>query len=173
MAIRLEFIERSLVNVDKQYRKAFNQVLIEEASDAILKLQAASPVGATQELRNNWRLIYPRRQTVTFDVEYKIENTASNSYNRIFGRAPGLMPPNAPIERWVAFKFNLSGTPLKRRTLAIRKKIGREGTERYKESVAGVPNKLGINRDLKVEPGSILDQMEVNIGTKLNNLKLR
>lgn len=172
MSIRLEFIKESLGTVDREYRKSFNQILIEEANDAIAQLQAASPVGATQELRNNWRLIYPRRQTVTFDVEYKLENTASNAYNRVFGRAPGTMPPNAPIERWVAFKYNLSGARLKRRTYAIRRKIGREGTERYKEGIAGIPNQLGIKRDLSVEPGSPLDLMELNIAIRLNNLKL-
>lgn len=172
MSIRLEFIEKSLGSVDREYRKAFNQILVEEASDAIAQLQAASPVGATQELRNNWRLIYPRRQTVTFDVEYKLENTATNAYNRIFGRAPGAMPPNAPIERWVAYKYNLSGARLRSRTYAIRRKIGREGTERYKQGLAGTPNQLGIKRDLSVEPGSALDVMELNIVIRLNNLKL-
>lgn len=49
------------------------------------------------------------------------------------GRAPGKMPPIAPIEEWVKAKMGLSGAQARGAAFAIATKISQEGTTWYQQ----------------------------------------
>lgn len=96
-----------------------------DAEGAVLR---ATPVGATGHLRQS--------------VTHEFSGAGLGFAGRVFsgdvpvkvvaveeGRAPGRMPPAAPIELWVARKLGLGGKELKSATFLIRRAIGRRGTK--------------------------------------------
>jgi hypothetical protein len=166
MSFRFEFLETDLRSLDRDFRRRVNEVINTETASAVRLAAAATPKGVDEKLASSWAVIDARRQTVTFDVEYKIVNTDPDAYNKLFGRGAGKFPPIAPLERWVKFKFGGNPTQVKQATYLVRRKISRFGTDRFSQ-----PSLVGLNRDLSYTPGGIFDQMEQRINAGLDNLR--
>lgn len=60
-------------------------------------------------------------------------NGLDYTYQLVNGRAPGRMPPIAPLEKWAGYKLGLFGAQAKSAAFAIAKKIAEEGTDYYPE----------------------------------------
>lgn len=60
------------------------------------------------------------------------------------GRAPGRMPPVSAIEAWARAKGLTFSTPRQARSwaFAVARKIGRQGTRRYRAAIAGTPTDI-------------------------------
>lgn len=58
-------------------------------------------------------------------------NGRDYTYQLVNGRAPGKMPPIAPLEKWVGYKLGIFGSQAKSAAFAIAKKIADEGTDYY------------------------------------------
>ncbi len=167
--LRLELEGKTLGDLDSQFRKKTNDIFNEAANEAVAELRAASPVGATSQLKNSWRVIPARRQSASFDTQVVVTNDAPSAFNRIFGRGPGLQPPIQPLERWIEAKQpQLEPKVVKRRAYALARRIAREGTQRYKTQA----EPLGFSRNGEFRPGSIMDVAQKRIRSKLEVLNL-
>lgn len=167
-AIRIELKSRNNTTLERSIRDRTTQIFNEAADEAVEALRRDSPVGATLELRERWRVIPARRSTVGFDTTVVIQNTADRAYNRLFGRPPGTPPPIAPLERWVEAK-RPEVTDSRKLARAIAIKIGKLGTERYRENQPV----LGINRDLTYQYDSPVAEAQRRINFELKRLKLK
>lgn len=138
------------------------QVIVDEMLVAADELQRRSPVGATGALQSGWDVLEPRRSPVSFEISGSIANNAPRALNRIAGRAPGTMPPIAPIKAWAAAK----GLPPKA-AWAIAKKISQTGTQRWRDR----ENFAGIDSRGRIGPDSPIRAAEARIREKVNQLK--
>lgn len=131
--------------------------------DAADEFQKNSVIGATSALKNSWDITAPRKESVTFDINASIVNTSEAARYRIAGRGAGKPPKIQPLVDWVEAKGIAVGSSARSIAFAIRAKIAREGTERYK---AG-NNWVGINNKGDRIPGGRLEQIEREIAEKL------
>lgn len=159
-------VSNSLLNLSDKFqgenRAIYNEVLEATAAD----LRARSPVGATSELKSGWTVIAARRAIGS--LRASIVNRAPGARFRIVGRGPGKMPPREPIEKWVVAKGGGSAAERRSRVYLIRRKIAREGTDRWKDN----DNFLGINRDQPVNEAEIFQRAKQEIINRVNNIKL-
>ena len=165
---RLNVTQSTPVNLDAPFRKRINEIFNKHALDAADKLQQNSPVGATGDLSKGWDIIPARRQSSSFDVSVNVINNVPNALNRIVGRAPGKFPPEAPILAWVQKKLKPEPKRAKGIAFVIRRKIAREGTQRWKAK----QNFAGLDLKGKPLPGSPIAKAEAKIAAELNQLKL-
>lgn len=113
--------QRAPQEVQADLAQLIVQALVETEGTVVRE----TPVGATGHLR----------QSITHDT------SASGLAGRVYatdvplkvasvehGRAPGRMPPRAPIELWVRRKLGLWGPDLASAVFLIRRAIGRRGT---------------------------------------------
>ena len=148
-----------------QVRDVFNR----NADRAVEELRSGSPVGATRQLQEGWQSTPARKSGNVSEVSVKITNTAPNAYYRIAGRGPGGFPPSAPIEAWVRAKSLASGEKeVRSRAFLIRRKIAREGTERWKAK----RNWAGLLIGGKFAADSPVAKAENRIRKELKKLKL-
>lgn len=166
--IRLEFLRTDTRNFYREYREKSNAIIKKHTETARQLLEDNSPEDLGV-FKDSWKIIPPRRQTVTSNTEFKIVNTDEKAFNKFFGRDSGLMPPQAPIENWVRRKITTSDRKeIKRVTFLVRRSIALGGTSRYRDLSV-----LGIRKDLSYESNSIIDNMEKAITTELNELNLQ
>lgn len=138
---RASFVQ-TLKKVNDNYQKTFRTILNEEANTLANILKNKSPVGATKQLKNGWKVIPARKRSNTLTVAVTIDNTSANSINRIAGRPPGKMPPSNALIPWVRIKLGISGDRAKGVAFVIARAIGKKGTRRYRSG----KNVLGLNR---------------------------
>lgn len=138
---RASFVQ-ALKTVNEGYQVAFRQILNEEAKTLVDTLKAKSPVGATGQLKNGWKIVPARRQRNQLTVQVSVDNTSQNSINRIAGRPPGRMPPSNALVPWVRAKLGISGSRARGVAYVIARAIGKRGTKRYQSG----ENVLGLNR---------------------------
>ena len=145
-------------------RKGVYDAYTDALLDAADEFQKGSPVGATKQLKSSWQVQNsPRQVAFGFEVTSNIINTSEAARNRIAGRPPGTPPPVQPLVDWVEAKGIAVGSSARSIAFAIRAKIAREGTERYK---AG-NNWVGINNKGDRIPGGRLEQIEREIADKI------
>lgn len=167
--IRLKFLRTDIKAVRDSYRKEVNKVINFEVNSAIAELIQETPVGVDGLLANSWKAIAARRQTVTFDIEYKIDNNDPLAFEKLFGRQAGRFPPVQPLERWVAAVINpTEDKDIRPIAFLVQRKIGRKGTDR-----SNLPAVLGIRRDLTYLPGSIIDRMQQRIESNLSRINVK
>lgn len=166
--LRLEFLRTDLDSLKTEFRTAVNAVLNQHTNDAVEELRSQSPKGVDSELANSWEAIAARRQTVTFDTEYKVINTDPDAFNKLFGRNAGKFPPVEPLERWVIHVLQPKVSEIRKTTFLVRRKIARKGTERSQQTVV-----LGFRRDMTYEPGSIVDKMQQKIEADLKKITIK
>lgn len=146
-------------------RKGVYDVYTDALLDAAAEFQANSPVGSTRALKESWDVQNsPKKEAVTFTVKSNIINTSDRAVNRIAGRPPGTPPPVEPLVDWVMAK-GLASEAKKARGIAfaIRNKIAKQGTERYKDG----DNWVGIDHKGDRISGGRLEQIEQDIAQKL------
>ena len=165
---RLNISQSTPANLDTKFRKQVNEIFNKHTLDAVDELQRNSPVGATRELKEGWDIVPARRRSSSFDVSVGITNNAPNALNRVVGRAPGKFPPEAPVLAWVKKVIKPEGRKAKGVAFVIRRKIAREGTERWRAK----RNFAGLDLKGKPLPGSPIAKAEARIAAELNELKL-
>lgn len=135
------------IGLDPRLPQQIQRQVAEIVDDEVLELgvtlerespQGVSPVG--QSLASSWDI---RPATVTADgLRASLFNSLPFSFERLAGRGPGRQPPIERLERWARSK-GLN-------PFAVARKIGREGTERFKQGAEG--NILQANPRTKVIP---------------------
>ncbi|MEL6225341.1 MAG: HK97 gp10 family phage protein [Cyanobacteria bacterium J06627_8] len=163
--VRLQVRTSSPSLVDDFVRRS-RTIYDDEALELADRLQQASPVGATGELKAAWDVIPARRQVG--DIRVAVINTADNAYSRIVGRGPGKFPPVEPVEAWVRTKVGGSEEERRRATFLIRRKIAREGTERYKRK----DNILRIQPRETVDKSPLIQETRERIIARINDITL-
>ena len=165
--IRAELTAYTLGQTSGQLRVQCNQIFNNAAQTATEQLKAITPVGATGQLQEGWRVTPARRNTVGFDTTVVISNTAPKAYNRLHGRPGGMAPPIEPLERWVRAKHPEERHP-RRVAKAIAISIAKRGTERWRENKPV----LGLHRDGSIEPDSPIGDAQVEIEKQLLRIRL-
>lgn len=165
--IRAELTSYTIGSTSGQLRSQTNRIFNEAASTALQELKALTPVGATRQLQEGWRVIAARRSTVGFDTTVVIENDAPRAFNRLHGRPGGIAPPIEPLERWVRAKQPDERHP-RRVAKALSVSIAKRGTERWRKNKPV----LGIYRDGKIETDSPIGRAQLEIEKQLLKLKL-
>ncbi len=177
MAIGGELRMRVTVNPGRLASQVMKKGLYDAYIDSLLEVtqefQEKSPIGASRQLIEGWDITSPRKESVTFDINASIVNTAPNARNRIGGRPGGTPPPIGEVGGkegllpWVMAK-GIATNPKKARGIAfaIRRKIMNEGTERFKAK----DNWVGIDHRGKRIPGGRLERAEKEIADKLKKL---
>ena len=168
LQFRLNITQKASSNLDAQFRKRINEIFNSAALDAADELQQNSPVGATRELSSSWDVIPAKRSPIGFEVSVGIANNAPNALNRIVGRAPGRFPSEIPVMAWVAAILKPEARKLKGVTFLVRRKIAREGTQRWKAR----QNFAGLDLRGKPLPGSPIAKAEAKIAAELSQLSL-
>lgn len=148
-----------------QVRGVFNN----RASEAVEELRRGTPEGATGQLAAGWDYVPARKSAGVKEFRTTIVNTAENAQFRIVGRGPGKFPPGAPIEAWVKKKVGGTEREVKSLTYLIRRKIAREGTERWKAK----ENWAGLQPNGKFGPDSPVAKAQVKIAADLKALKIK
>ena len=146
--VRISESLRSLVpDFVAQNRTIYDDELLDLADE----LQRESPVGATGDLKAGWTVVPSRRRIG--EITSSVVNTADDAFFRIVGRGPGKMPPEEPIDAWVRSKGGGSESDRRRRVFLIRRKIAREGTDRWRnqDNILGLKRGEGINQSDKVQ----------------------
>lgn len=108
-----------------RFLKEFGDALNDELVALAVELEALSPKGATGDLARGWDVIPYTRSNQRGEVV----NNADQAFSRIVGRPPGKQPPIQAIAAWARLK----GIP----PYLVARKIGREGTERFKLGIQG------------------------------------
>lgn len=149
------------------WRVKAREVFDQNAARLVQELKKVSPVGASGDLRDGWQAKPARKLGGVGQYSVDVTNTATNSFYRIVGRGPGKMPPKQPILDWVYAK-GLKGKDAERRAFLIRRKISKEGTQRWIEK----DNPIGIRRDGSLSPRSPIIVVQKQIRSELRRLKL-
>lgn len=149
------------------WRVKAREVFDRNAKLLVSELKRVSPVGATGELRDGWVARPARKIPGVGEYSLDVTNTAPNYFYRVVGRGPGRMPPKQPILDWVYSK-GLKGKVAERRAFLIRRKISKEGTQRWIER----DNPIGIRRNGTLSPKSPILAAQKQIDRELRRLKL-
>ena len=147
-----------------ELKKQILQIVQDELSVAVEDLKRNSPVGVTQELKNTWELTTATVNSGEFICS--ILNNSSKPLNRLEGRKPGRQPPSSALEEWVSKKLKVSGKRLKSVAFLVARKIGREGTQRSKET----PKQFDPATGQPVK-NSAIDRALTRIEKKLDTIK--
>ena len=148
-------------------KRGIYDAFVDELLDVADELQQGSPVGATRELIEGWDVQYPRKESVTFNINAKIINKSDRAINRIAGRPPGLPPPIAPLTDWVQVKIEPDRRRARGIAFAISKAIAARGTQRWRDQ----DNWAGLTLEGKYIPDGLLDQAQKRIARKLTRKK--
>ena len=135
------------IGLDPRLPELLQRQVADIVEDEILELgvqlerespQGVSPTG--QSLSSSYDI---QPAAITADgLRASLFNTLPFSFERLAGRGPGRQPPISKLERWARSK-GLN-------PYAVARKIGREGTERFKQGESG--NILQANPRTKVIP---------------------
>ena len=109
----------------ERYLKEFGDALNDELLNLAVELEQATPKGSTGELARGWDITPYSRS----NQRGELINKADRAFSRIVGRPPGKQPPIQAIAAWAKLK----GIP----AFLVARKIGREGTERFKLGIQG------------------------------------
>lgn len=151
-------IDKVIDKINSQVVSAFSVALF----DTVEEIKRQSYVGATNQLRSGWD--YTNPVVYSDRITASITNDSQRVINRIAGRSPGKQPPVDPIEQWVKKKLKIPSNQARAIAFAISKKIGREGTERFKsqENFVGID----LNGNLKSD-APIKDIIKTNLINQL------
>ena len=153
---------------DRLRIKAYDAIA-DELMETAEELKINSPIGATGELYDSWRINIPRRGLAGFQINAGIANDAPNSFERIVGRGPGRMPPESPLTDWVNATQGVSSyEEAKKTSFRVRRAIAERGTRRWREK----NNFAGLSTEGKFISGGRLDQLQERIAAKIRAIKL-
>lgn len=152
-------------------RQSLYDTYVDGLLDIANEFQQNSPVGASSKLKSEWNVTRPKKEAVTFNIKASITNNSTAAGNRIAGRGPGALPPignlsdpESGLLPWVVSK-GLATNRAKALGIAfaIRNKIAKEGTERYKRR----NNWVGIRSDGSRIPGGRIEQAEKELAARI------